>query len=364
MLLTGVAISFFVAFALLPVIIRVFKSINLLDSPDRRKVHKMSKPSLGGIAIYAGVILAMTFTIPLEYLAEYKFLVAGMVISILLGMRDDVSSLYANQKLVFQVLAGFITVYYAGIKLAGLYGVFGINDFPDWLAITFSVFVMISLSNSFNLIDGIDGLAASLAILVSTVFAVWFYINGDTFFAMLSMMLISALIAFLIFNWYPSRIFMGDTGSLVTGFLLSALAIRFIDTNASLSEVATYRFDAFVAVAISLVIVPVYDTIRVMAIRIYEGRSPFFPDKKHIHHILLRQGFNHAQATLILVAFTFFVFLIVSQLQFLGDTILIISSFTISFCFGLFWDLRLKRHLQKERERASKNREMFISKSA
>jgi UDP-GlcNAc:undecaprenyl-phosphate GlcNAc-1-phosphate transferase len=363
MLLTGIAISFFITFTTLPIVIRLFRSINLLDTPDRRKIHKLSQPSLGGIPIYAGVLIALLFVVPLSALADFKFFIAGIVISLLLGIRDDISSLYAKQKIIFQVLAAFITVYYAEIYLTGMYGLFGLGEFPQWMSTAVSVFVILSISNAFNLIDGIDGLAASIAILVSLVFGLWFISVGESFFGTVAFILIGALVAFLIFNWHPAKIFMGDTGSLVTGFILGVMAIRFIHLNATLGEDIP-GFDRSIPVALSLLIVPVYDTLRVMTIRIYNGISPFFPDKKHIHHTLIRQGFNHAQATLILLGFTTFSFVISTSLAFLNTHLLLIILSISAFLFGAAFDYRLKVYLRKERERAAQNRSMYLSKSA
>lgn len=364
MLLTGIAISFFVTFSTLPIIIRLFRSINLLDAPDRRKIHKLSQPSLGGVSIYAGVLISLLFVVPFETLGAYKFFFAGIVISLLLGMRDDISSLYANQKLVFQVLAAFVSVYYADIALTGMYGLFGVYELPGWLSVAFSVFVILSISNAFNLIDGIDGLAASVAVVISLVFGVWFLLIGDDFFATLAFVIVSALVAFLVFNWHPAKIFMGDTGSLVTGFILGVMAIRFIDQNASLPVGSDLVVNAPITIAFSLLIVPIYDTLRVMTIRVYNGKSPFYPDKRHIHHTLIRQGFNHAQATLILLAFTVVVFGISTQISFMGNHLSLIILGAMAVSFGAVWDLRLKKYLEKEKAKASTNRSLYLSKSA
>ncbi|MFZ9046676.1 MAG: glycosyltransferase family 4 protein [Cyclobacteriaceae bacterium] len=363
MLLIGIAFSFFVTFSTLPIIIRLFRSINLLDAPDGRKVHQMSKPTLGGISIYAGVLMALMFVTPLSSLAEFKFFIAGVIICLLLGMRDDISSLLASQKIVFQMLAAFVTVYYAGISLTGFYGLFGIDELPVWFSIALSVFMIISLSNAFNLIDGIDGLAASIAIFVSLVFGVAFLLIGDEFFASVSFILASSLVAFLIFNWNPSRIFMGDTGSLVTGFILAVMAIRFINVSAG-TVVGTELFVNPVVMALSLLIVPIYDTLRVMLIRIYNGSSPFFPDKRHIHHTLIRQGFSHAQATLILVGFTIFTFIMATQIEGMGLHLSVLVLVSLTICFGAIWDIRLSRYLKGEKGTALENSAMFVSKSA
>ncbi|MDH5609817.1 MAG: undecaprenyl/decaprenyl-phosphate alpha-N-acetylglucosaminyl 1-phosphate transferase [Cyclobacteriaceae bacterium] len=282
-----------------------------------------------------------------------------MTIIFILGIRDDISSLYANQKFIYQLLAAFLAVYFADIRLIGLYGVFGIGEMNELLSGLFSMFVIIGLINAFNLIDGIDGLAGSVALVNSIVFGVYFYLLGHVFFLYVSMVLAGAIIAFLLFNWHPSKIFMGDTGSLLIGYILISMAIVFINQNV-VQPVTTTS----VSLSFALLIIPVYDTIRVILLRLSQGRSPFYPDKKHIHHILLKQGFNHSQSTLILVTFNMLVVLFVFQFDFLGDTTLLLSIGILSFLFGLFFDLRLIRVMKNDKKRARENQTLHISKSA
>lgn len=303
MLVLAIAIPFLLTFFTLPIIIRVFKAINFMDAPDRRKIHKINIPSLGGIAIYLSILLTIAFVIPFNELYSHKFLIAGLIVALILGVRDDISSLYANQKLVVQTLAASLAVFYADIRLTGFYGILGIGEINEILAGIISVFVIVVITNSFNLIDGIDGLAGSLALLASTLFGVWFLLLGDEFYSILCFSVASAFAAFLYFNWQPSKIFMGDTGSLVTGFLLTCIAFQFINSSHALESENLLKFDSYVAVALSLLIIPIYDTLRVILIRLYAGRSPFTPDKNHIHHVLLKQGFSHSNASLILIMF-------------------------------------------------------------
>lgn len=364
MILLPLAISFLIAYSLFPVVIRIFKSIDIMDEPDRRKIHKYSTPSMGGIAIFIGMMVALFIVVPLADLAENKFLIAGLILMLFLGLRDDISSLNANYKLAFQSITAFLVLRFTGIGLTGLYGVFGVGEFNQFIALALSVFLLIALTNSFNLIDGIDGLAGSIALLASVMFGIWFVLSGNTFFAILSLTTVGALVAFLIFNWQPSRIFMGDTGSIFLGFILSCLAFQFINDNNLLPVGDPMKFNSFVAIATSLLIIPIYDTTRVFTLRVFAGQSPFVPDKRHIHHVLLRQGFNHSQSTLILIGFNVLLVILTLQFNFLSDTLLLTAQFILTFSFGFYFDRRLVRQVQAEKRSNLQKGEIFISKSA
>ncbi len=364
MIFVAVAISFFLTVLLLPAVIRFFKSINLLDSPERRKVHKSSTPAMGGLAIFFAMSVAVLFSLPFQELAANKFIYGGMLITFLLGFRDDISSLQAKQKLAIQSLAGFLVVNYTEIAISGFYGVFGINQIPHLMSVILTIFVIVALSNSFNLIDGIDGLAGAVALISSIFFALWFLYTGNLFFSIITISLASAIAGFLLFNWHPSRVFMGDTGSIFIGFLLAVLAIQFINENSQLILTDKFHFPAFVSLAIAILIVPIYDTTRVFMIRIFAGGSPFVPDKKHIHHILLKQGFNHSQSTLILIGFNITMIILALSLQSAGNLVILVSLVLCSTAFGMFFDLRLLRVLKSERRKARDRREMYVSRSA
>ena len=181
-----------------------------------------------------------------------------------------------------------------------LYGLFGVYEIPVAVSYILSAFTIIVITNAYNLIDGVDGLAGSVGIICSLFFGVWFYLIDANAYAFLSFAILGGLLAFLQFNWAPSKVFMGDTGSLMIGFFLSIVTIKFIDLNYNLQEAHPFRFDAFIGPAIAVFIVPLYDTLRVFIKRMLRGKSPMHPDRTHLHHILLRLGCNHAQATGIL----------------------------------------------------------------
>lgn len=334
-----IASSFLITLVLVPVVIRVFKSLNLLDIPDERKIHLVKTPSLGGLAIYSGVFLSFLFAFSLIELSQIKFFVFSSFIIFLLGIRDDISSLQAKHKLVLQIFSGVLVIYFGGVKIEGLGGLFGIDSFPYFFDELFTLFVIVVMTNSYNLIDGIDGLAGSIGLVISLFFAWVFITMGYRVDAGISLAIAGGLLGFLLFNWYPSKIFMGDTGSMTTGFMLTVLLIKFI----SIPGLHEIDIVAPVALGISLFIVPFYDTLRVFTIRSFQGKHPLAPDNNHIHHILLKLGLNHAQATSILVGY---MILAISQALFfqgIGDTLLLSILLAQTTLLGLGLDYRLIR---------------------
>lgn len=358
--LVAACISFILTFITLPVVINVLNSIDLLDIPDRRKIHKVSTPSLGGIPFVFSALLSLLIVMPFSDLANIKFLLAGIIITFILGIRDDISSLNARQKLVVQCLAAFLVVHFLGVYLPSFYGFLGIQTISPIIGKLISVALIVILTNAFNLIDGIDGLAGGIAIIVFTFLGVWFYYNGINSFALLSISIASAILAFMYFNWYPSKIFMGDTGSMVLGFTLSTTLIKFIQVN----EIAIWaKFDASVAMAIGLFILPIYDTLRVFFKRIAQGKSPFQPDRNHVHHILLNFGMNHGQATTILLIYVIFNSVMSWLFQPLGNNVLIILQLAlVAICGGILDRFIAKRLKRKERQLDGK--QFAVSKSA
>ncbi|WP_258102662.1 glycosyltransferase family 4 protein [Marinoscillum sp. MHG1-6] len=365
-LFIAILTGFLLTFILMPIIIKVSKSIDLLDMPDRRKVHDVSTPSFGGAAVFVGFLIAIILSISLADLAVYKFFLAGMLMIFLLGVRDDVSSLQAKQKLAVQILSAFLVVYFSEIKLQGLYGLFGLHELPYGLQEIISIFMIVVLTNSFNLVDGIDGLAGSVAVFILTVFAYFFYFSGEIVLAAMSLSLVGALMAFLFFNWYPSQVFMGDTGSMFLGFMVSVLCIKSID----LANIGGYgplvNVEAPVAMGIALLIVPIYDTLRVFAIRIWHGRSPMVPDRNHIHHSLLNLGMTHSTATIALIianVSTAALSLVLDQ--FLRQEFIILICFAFMVAFGGTVDLFASRKEQRMASLAEKDQKsLYISKSA
>ena len=181
----------------------------------------------------------------------------------------------------------------ADIRLTSLYGFFGIYEIPLWISYGISFFTILVLTNSFNLIDGLDGLAGSIS-LVTFMFLGWWFLEADlTSYSVFAFILVGSVLSFLVYNWHPAKIFMGDTGSLSLGFALAVLTILFIDKNGTMANYEGWKFNAPIASGIALLIIPIYDTSRIFIKRTLKGKSPMAPDKSHVHHFLLRMGMRH-----------------------------------------------------------------------
>jgi UDP-N-acetylmuramyl pentapeptide phosphotransferase/UDP-N-acetylglucosamine-1-phosphate transferase len=226
------------------------------------------------------------------------------------------------------VIAAAILAIKADVRLTNFHGIFGIYEIQYWFSVVFSVFTIIVINNAFNLIDGINGLAGSISCVVCVTFGYWFYSVDQIALAVLSAALAGATVGFLKYNYTPARIFMGDTGSLIIGLVASILAIKFIELNLTLPRELSVK--SVPAVAVGIMIIPLFDTIRVFSRRILSGKSPFSPDKTHIHHILLDLGFSHMRGTTTLVVVNILYVIFVFKMQWLGSLELLLLLLFIS----------------------------------
>lgn len=293
--------SFLVSFMILPLIIKYTLSKNLVDVPGRRKIHKKVTPSLGGIAIFIGFLVATVIWIDFSAWSYTRYILASLFIMFLIGVRDDLVPFRASHKLYGQIVA-IIIFLFSSIGITSFYGLFGINELPVWFGYAITIFSIVVITNAFNLIDGLDGLAGSVGLVALTAFGLWFYWVGDNAFALFAFAMAGGVLAFLVFNWQPAEIFMGDTGAMVIGMMLSIMAIHFVEINDRLPQAQAAKFSAPIASAACFIIVPLADTLRIVILRTLRGQSPFSPDKSHIHHALMRLGLTHGRTALILAS--------------------------------------------------------------
>lgn len=290
LILSG-GLAFLICYFSIPVIIEVANSKKLFDEPDSRKIHKRVVPTLGGLGIFAGFILATLIGTPPSVSTLLQYFIAASLVIFFLGVKDDILILSASKKFLGQLFAAGIIIKFGGLQIESLYGIFGIYEIPPTASILLTAFTIIVITNSFNLIDGVDGLAGSLGILTSLIFGWYFYKTGQSVYAVMAVSLAGSLLGFLIYNFSPAKIFMGDTGSLLIGLLNSIFVIKFITTAAAPD--AMIPISAAPAIGFAILIVPLFDTLRVVTIRIFNRRSPFCPDRNHIHHFLLDLGLSH-----------------------------------------------------------------------
>jgi UDP-GlcNAc:undecaprenyl-phosphate/decaprenyl-phosphate GlcNAc-1-phosphate transferase len=285
--------AFVVTLLAIPPIITLVNRYKLYDIPNSRKEHTLPIPTMGGIAIVGGMITGLLLWFPFSNeLGQVAFFFS--IASLFgLGIMDDLKDLSARYKFIVQIgLAILIAL--SGIRITSFEGLFGITELPLSAQYTFTILAIVGITNAFNLIDGIDGLAGGLSFMSLVTLGLFLSICGDTNTALVAFALAGGVMAFLYFNFNPAKIFMGDTGSLILGFVIAVLCIRLMQVNAFAPNAILSHTPVFV---LGIVMIPVFDTMRVFAKRIWKGQSPFVADRTHIHHLLTNNGFSHVFAT-------------------------------------------------------------------
>jgi UDP-GlcNAc:undecaprenyl-phosphate/decaprenyl-phosphate GlcNAc-1-phosphate transferase len=314
--------SFFLALIIslyaVPIVIRITQSLRLFDNPNERSAAKRPIPTLGGIAIFISFVFASTLGLSGDEMPEMIYIITAIILMFFVGLKDDILTLSWQKKLFAQIIAASIIIFLAKIQFTNLHGFLGIGEIGTVPGAILTLFVIIVVINAFNLMDGIDGLAAGLSMLAAIVFGSWFYISGHIGYAILSASLVGAIVGFFYFNVYGKKfkIFMGDTGSLVLGTIMSIIVIRFNEFN--IDQTQPFAVASAPAVSFGILIYPLADTIRVFIIRALQYKSPFTADKNHLHHRLLTLGFSHKNATYTIVLINILFVLCVVSLQHLG----------------------------------------------
>ena len=281
-ILTG-SLAFVVTFMAIPAIMRIAEEKKLFDLPDSRKLHTTPIASLGGVGIFLGFFLSCLLTISAPQSLDIRFFFASAIVIFFLGLKDDVLIISALKKFLGQLTAAAIIIHLANIRIESMHGILGLGVLPEPVSYLISYATIIVIINAYNLIDGVDGLAGSLGFLTTSIFGVYFFAANMPVYSLMAFGMAGSLLAFLVFNFSPAKIFMGDSGSLLLGLVNAILVIKFIAVADAPG--AQVPVESTVAVAVSILVVPLLDTLRVFSIRLTKGRSPFIPDRNHIHHL-------------------------------------------------------------------------------
>jgi UDP-GlcNAc:undecaprenyl-phosphate GlcNAc-1-phosphate transferase len=313
----------------IPMIIKVAFQKRLFDEPlELRKVHKKIVPNLGGIAIFSAFVFSSSLFIPHGLLPEGNLMMAAGLVIFMTGLKDDIVGLSPTIKFVAQFLSATIVAVVADLRIENLHGLFGYEELHYYTSVALTIFFMVGVMNAYNLIDGIDGLAGSLALICGLTYAFLFFKAGQTGWFLMSLSLSGALLAFLYFNITPAKIFMGDSGSLVLGYVASIFSIKFLSLNSLLHvRVSEFHLNYASGIVLAILIIPIFDTLRVFTLRILKNKSPFTADANHLHHRLLFIGLSHIQATFILATCNLlFILMALSMQEFSpGETIFALS---------------------------------------
>lgn len=303
--------SFIVSYLVIPRIISIVRTKNLMDKPNQRSSHKEKTPTMGGVAFFASLLSSLYFLQVYDSDKLGLSLVIGLLILFYIGIKDDLVGVSPRTKIIGQMLSFIFVMDSDELSITSLNGFLGFYELPLWISYFLGIFIIISIVNAYNLIDGINGSASMVGIMIFSIFSYIFYQTEDYYFVLLSISSIGCLSAFLRYNISKKNsIFMGDTGSLLIGFVIGVCTLRFLNLPIERLSMANINYyNKFVLVFIILYI-PFVDTMRVFLIRILKHRSPFFADRNHIHHIMIDyMKLSHIQASLLLALFNLLVFI-------------------------------------------------------
>lgn len=301
--------------------------------PNHRAIHLDHTPRLGGLAIFAGFMSAIT--IFGQFGAGVQQLLAGCVIMLFIGAKDDVISVSAFKKFFVQILATGIVMVMGDVRISSLQGFLGIYELESGVSFAFTFLVIVGITNAINLIDGLDGLAGTIILVISLCFGTYFYFYSIEY-AFVAYCLAGGMVGFLRYNIYKARIFMGDTGSLVSGFVIAVMSVKFLEMNTVPSAPAT---------AVAVLFIPVFDTLRAFSLRISSGKSPFSPDKNHLHHRFLAMGLPQIMVVVLMLMVNLLVIIGTVWFSGLGNTVLLTAQILFAVLLSIILEIQRRRRL-------------------
>ena len=345
-----------------PRVLLISRKKKLYDIPDARKVHNRPIPRLGGITFFPVLIMSFCLTIGIWMLmhlyggllqvnlliARFILLSVGMMVLYLTGVTDDLIGVSYKAKFMVQIVCAMLFPL-SGLWIHDLSGLFWLHEIPAWIGIPLTVFLVVYITNAINLIDGVDGLASGLCSISLFTLGMAAAIKAQYLFSMISFGMLGVLLPFWFYNVFGNavkgkKIFMGDTGSLTLGYLLSFLLVYM----ASLDKMGFPR--GMLLMGFSTMIIPLMDIPRVMLVRVREGRNPFTPDKNHIHHKLMRTGMKPfwTMITLLVVTMFLIVFTVGSVMLDINKTLILLVDIFLGVMLHLTIDYFIKKKESKK----------------
>lgn len=320
--------AFIISLLLIPIIITLVTRYQLLDKPNARKEHHIPVPTMGGIAIAIGFLCSYLLWAPITWDAINISFTLGLIVLLMAGMMDDMKDLPARYKFLIQIAVAALLVV-SGLRIQDFGGIMGIHQLPLAAQYSCTIVIIVGITNAYNLIDGINGLAGSLAFMGLVTLGIFLQLAGDTTSSLLAFALAGGVLGFLYFNLDPAKIFMGDTGSLLLGFVISVLTIKLMNTNIVLPNGAAVQESI---VALGIVLIPVFDTARVFLQRIWKGGSPFVADRTHLHHYFTNKGFGHAITNASILVINGIVLMIALKVQYKNPNVAVLLLLTFMGC--------------------------------
>lgn len=348
-------IPFIVAFCatlwIHPKILRIAILKNLVDNPDARKLQRNPVPVMGGLAVFFGIVAGLCSSQIAFFSPGVFVLMAAMTIMLYTGTIDDILDLTPRTRFIIEivVVAFIMLVNNSGIN--HFWGLWGINFIPVWIAAPLTIFAAVGIINAINLIDGVNGLSSGFCFMASVMFAIMLYISGNTHMTILAVTAAGAIIPFFLHNVFgnTTKMFIGDGGTLVIGTMMSMFVVSTLK-GTSLSANLAKDGMGLIPFTLAVLAVPVFDTLRVMSMRILRKQSPFHPDKTHLHHLFIELGFSHIGTTVSILTLNFLIILAWFASYKMGASIdaqlyiVLTLSILITFVFYKFAKVQIKHN--------------------
>lgn len=338
------AVALGVSLLAIPLVIRWVKKRNFVDNPNERSAHAVPTPTMGGIGIFAALLLPMVGLVFFQ--TSFALIVLALTVIFYTGVVDDLRELSPMKKMAGQFIAALI-ITLAGYRIRSFYGIFGIEELHIALQYAITIVAIIGITNAFNLIDGVDGLTGGVVLINSLIFGFVFFYLGDWIFALSCFAMVGAYLGFLVYNFHPAKIFMGDSGSLVAGFIMSLLALRLLPMSIE-NDFLSVEGANMALFVVGLLFLPVFDFVRVVIHRIKEGHPPMKADKNHAHHLLLNEGLNHRTTSLTLYAIHTFMVILSLVLHVFPFYWALALLFVIGYMLVEIFDVREYRRVKQE----------------
>ena len=351
----NIIITMFVAFFgtlwIHPKILKIAILKNIVDNPDARKLQRNPVPVLGGLAVFFGIVVGICSSQAMFSAPSVFMLITTMLIMLYVGTIDDVIGLTPKLRFIIEIFVVLWLIYVNDTSIDNMWGMFGITKMPEWVAVPLTVFAAVGIINAINLIDGVNGLSSGFCFMASTLFAIMFYASRNTTMTIIAVTAASAIVPFFLHNVFgnKTKMFIGDGGTLMIGVMMSIFVVSTLCTGTEATKFATKGM-GLIPFTIAVLVVPVFDTLRVMFTRIIRGRSPFSPDKTHLHHMFIDLGFSHVGTTISILSLNFMVVVLwyisyligaPEELQFF---IVIAMGLSITVVFYTFAEKQLKNN--------------------
>ena len=326
-----------------PKILKIAILKNIVDNPDARKLQRCPIPVMGGIAVFFGLLVGICSSQIMFFSPGVFILTAAMLVMLYTGTIDDILDLSPNIRFLIEILVVGFIMYVNECAIDNFNGLWGIGTIPMWFAAPLTIFAAVGIINAINLIDGVNGLSSGFCFMASVLFAIMFYISGNVTMTILATSAAGAIVPFFLHNVFgkTSKMFIGDGGTLVIGTMMSMFVISILGKG-SLSARFAEQGVGLIPFTLAVLAVPVFDTLRVMSMRILRGKSPFSPDKTHLHHLFIELGFTHTGTTVSILSLNFLIVVVWFLSYKLGASIdaqlyiVIAMSLCITFAFYKF----------------------------